>query len=57
MWYVANIPRLRAVVYGHIPQIPEAPYCDYKLVTNVIRTVNSIVLSYVQHPGIKPPGL
>ena len=31
---------------GHIPQTPEVPYCYYKLVTNVIRIVKSICLSY-----------
>ena len=52
VWYMANIlyyrPRSKAVsgynpqpwYIGHIPH-PLVPYCYYKLVTNVIRTVKS----------------
>jgi hypothetical protein len=31
---------------GHISQPPEVPYCYYKLVTNIIRSVKIHVLSY-----------
>ena len=61
MWYIVNIPWLWAVLMHDATRsawiqplsiviwpynIPEVPYCYYKLVTNVIRTVKSNVLSY-----------
>jgi hypothetical protein len=52
VWYIANIPLLRAVLklelwyVGHIIQTPEVNYCYYKLVTNVIRAVTRNVVSY-----------
>jgi hypothetical protein len=57
---MANIPRLRAVLTHKecldtaltcgilaIYHKPEVPYCYFKLVTNIIRTVKIHVLSYL----------
>ena len=82
---MANIPWLRAVLMHYTMQSawtqplavlywpyttnPKVPYCDYKLVTNVIRAVKIHVchtrgiwsaisrLSANQHSGIEPTSL
>jgi hypothetical protein len=57
---MTNISRLRTVLkhdnaecldtaLSPIPQPPEVPYCYYKQVTNVIRTVKVNVLSYLRY--------
>jgi hypothetical protein len=54
---------------GHISQTPEVPYCYYKQVANVIRSVKIQVLSFPcymsytpllsanQRSGLEPPSL